>query len=441
RIVAEEASAPGTTLVICNDPWMFRHLTTIDGIKGGSQPRMGPAALGLLMRGYAARMKCAVTLYFRAMALGQQKKNASHGGATLLVYGHPTSTADGIDGYFGDLLKTLPDLTRVLHVDCNAERAHTLAKDGRTISLHAWGRVTDTVPLIFARWRPSPQHGKGAYGWLVRRSAALEGGTAQGAMIAWQKICQRRWLAETRPRVVAWPWENHSWERDFVRAAHALGVHTVGYQHSVVGPQMLNYSPASNPDSEASLPESILCTGPGTRQQLLDWGVTAERLQIGGALRFSDPPQLRFDAEGPVFIALPFDGETAGQMVAAARNLTDKGFRFLVKDHPMTPFNFPSSNGLARTNKPLMEHTGLRAVIYAATTVGLEAALAGLPTLRFRPDGRLSLNILPKGVDLPVADAEGLEDALNALTAPNLSRDQIFSPVSHALWQRTLAHD
>jgi surface carbohydrate biosynthesis protein (TIGR04326 family) len=375
------------------------------------------------------------------MALRQQKKSAAHGGATLLVYGHPTSTADGIDGYFGDLLKTLPDLTRVLHVDCNAGRARTLAKDGRTISLHAWCRVTDALALIFARWRPQPQHKAGLNGWLVRRAAAIEGGTAQGAMIAWQQKCQRRWLNETRPRVVAWPWENHSWERDFVRAAHAQGVHTVGYQHSVIGQQMLNYSPASNPDGEGSLPQTIFCTGPATRQQLLDLGVPVERLQIGGALRFSDPPQVRFDAEGPVFIALPFDGETAGQMVAAARALTDKGFRFLIKDHPMTPFKFSSGNGLVRTDKPLQEHSGLRAVIYAATTVGLEAALAGLPTVRFRPEGRLSLNILPKGVDLPVTDAGGLEDALNTLTAPNLSRDQIFSPVSHALWQRTLAHD
>jgi hypothetical protein len=107
----------------------------------------------------------------------------------------------------------------------------------------------------------------------------------------------------------------------------------------------------------------------------------------------------------------------------------------------MTPFNFPSGNGLVRTDKPLKEHPELRAVIYAATTVGLEAALAGLPTVRFRPQGRLALDILPKGVDLPVADAAGMEDALNTLTAPTLSRDQIFSPVSHALWQRTLAHD
>jgi len=383
-------------------------------------------------------MKCTVALCFRAMALRQQKQNTANGGAVLLVYGHPTSTADGMDGYFGDLMKILPYLTRVLHVDCNAGRARSLGEDGRTISLHAWGRLTDAVPLAFARWRPQPKHKAGLNGWLVRRAAALEGGTAQAAMIAWQKKCQRRWLAETRPRLVAWPWENHSWERDFVRAAHALGIRTVGYQHSVIGPQMLNYGPGSNTDGLDSLPESILCTGPATRQQLLEWGVPAARLKIGGALRFSGPSPVRFDADGPVFMALPFDGETARQMVAAARALTDKDFRFLVKDHPMTSFNFPSGNGLVQTDRPLTEHPGLRAVIYAATTVGLEAALAGLPTVRFRPEGRLALDILPKGVDLPVTDAAGMEEALNTLTAPILSRDKIFSSVSKELWQRTL---
>ena len=117
RIVAEEASASVTTLMICNDPWMYRHLATNEGVKSGAAPRMGKVVIKLLVRGYAARIKCALGLCFRAMALRQQKRHAANGGAAILVYGHPTSNTDGNDGYFGNLLKILPGLSRVLHVD------------------------------------------------------------------------------------------------------------------------------------------------------------------------------------------------------------------------------------------------------------------------------------------------------------------------------------
>ncbi len=441
RIVGQKTGARETVLVVCDDPWMFRHLAGLQGIGAGTPPPLWPLPLKLALRGFAARLKSAVALARDAIGLRHQRRLAPSASTVLLVYGHPSSTADGTDGYFGNLMKKNAALSRLLHVDCAAGRARELEGGGRTLSLRAWGKLSDALTLPFARWRPPPRHLTGEWGWLVRRAAALEGGTGQGATIAWQRKCQHRWLAETRPRVVAWPWENHSWERDFVRAARALGIRTLGYQHSVIGRQMLNYAPGSNPDGLASLPDRILCTGDSTRRQLLEWGVPDERLGIGGALRIPEPFSINPDPEGPVFLALPFDAETAGQMVAAARALTGQGFRFLVKDHPMTPFSFNPTPAIERTDKPFFEHPGLRALVYAATTVGLEAALAGLPTIRFRPEGRIALDILPKGTRLPAADAAGLAEALNQAGVPVLNRDEFFSPVPKDLWQRTLRDD
>ena len=440
-IVQEEASKPELCLVVCNDPWMFRHLSQLDGVDAGEPPPLTLAETKLFLRGIMARIKCAFGLFRKYIALRGQKKYAVPGAEVLLVYGHPTSTAEGQDGYFGALMTKMADVRRILHVDCDINRARELEAGGRTLSLHAWGRLRDIPGLLFARWRPAPEHLTAADGWLVRRAACKEGGTAQGAMIAWQQKCQRRWLAETKPRVVAWPWENHSWERDFVRAARAAGVRTIGYQHSVIGPQMLNYSPASNPDGRASIPDHVLCTGRATREQLLDWGLPAQGLEIGGALRIPGIKELQADSSGPVFIALPFDGETARQMVAAAHTLTGRGFRFLVKDHPMSPCHFTPANGIERTDRPFFEHEGLRAVLYAATTVGLESALAGLPTIRFRPRGRLALNILPGDIDLPVADSENLEQVLIGIRPPVINGGRVFSPASIEFWKRTLAHD
>ena len=441
KIVAEEAASPGPKLVISDDPWMFRHLSRIEGLVAGSPPPLMFAELKLALRGFAARSKCAFDLCRRAFALRRQQKYATPNAKVLLVYGHPTSTADGQDGYFDALMKDLPDLDRILHVDCSVERARELEGNGRTVSLHAWGSVMDAIASIFTRWKPQTADRFGEGGWLVRRAAALENGTAQGAMIFWQQRCQRRWLAKTKPQVVAWPWENHSWERQFVRAARAFGVRTIGYQHSVIGNQMLNYSPASNSDGLASIPDRIICTGMATWKRLLKWGIPEQRLQVGGALRTPEVKTLHPDPGGPVFIALPFDGETARQMIAAARKLTGKGFNFLIKDHPMSPFLFISGSDFQRTDRPFYEQGGLRAVLYAASTVGLEAALAGLPTVRFRPEGRLSLNILPEAIDLPVAEAENLEQILLDAAPPTIDRKQIFLPATSEFWKRTLLND
>ena len=71
-------------------------------------------------------------------------------------------------------------------------------------------------------------------------------------------------------------------------------------------------------------------------------------------------------------------------MVDAAVKLIPKNYKFLVKDHPMTPFEF-TEDGLQRTTSQFFEINDLAAVVYAATTVGLVSAL-GLPTIRFNPE-------------------------------------------------------
>lgn len=241
-------------------------------------------------------------------------------------------------------------------------------------------------------------------------------------------------MADLRPNVVAWPWENHAWERDLVRVARVHGVKTVGYQHSVVGRQMLNYAPASNPDGEDGLPDMMLCTGTTTRTQLMQW-VPSARTRVAGAHRFAASAKVEYDPAQPVFLALPFDLATAADMLEAARRAVKSGFRFWVKDHPMTPFQFQESAGISRVHRPLTACSAVRAVVYAATTVGLEAVLMGLPTLRFRPSGRISLDILPVGLSVPVTGPNDLAEVLGTLSSPPpLDRNLFFAPVDETLW-------
>lgn len=438
-LVAQWAKESGETLVICRDPWLFRHLSQIKGVKAGATPTLLPTVFRLAVRGLISRILVIVRVALASAMLRRQRSVFERGRAALLVYGHPASDVEGRDGYFGDLLRRLPQLARVLHVDCPLQRARALAADGRTISLHAFGKPTFALALLFARWRPSRNLRSADVGWLVKRAAAREGSTGQAAMILWQNHCQASWLRTCRPAIVAWPWENHSWERSLVREAGRLGVQTAGYQHSVIGEQMLNYAPASNRDGLNEIPDRILCTGPATCEQLGRWGIPADRLAVGGALRFPDGRAPASERKAPVFVALPFDSITAAEMVAAANAAVRNGHRFLVKDHPMTPYDFDETANVLRTDKPLNDHDAVAAVVYAATTVGLEAILAGLPTLRFRPKGRLALDVLPRGVNAPAVEEATLDAALISLPAPpSIRREEFFAPVDLTLWQQVL---
>lgn len=437
RLVSDFATRAERIAVVCDDPWLFRALAA-DGIRAGAPPALFFEEFRLALRGFLARTMVALRMARAALSLGRQRSRFPKDARVLLVYGHPASTTDGLDGYFGPLLRELPELVRMLHVDCGLARARALMADGRTFSLHAWGCLGALLCLPFARWRPSPSQMEGAHGWLVRRAAAIEGGTGQGAAIRWQQICQRAWLNIARPTVVAWPWENHAWERDFVRAARKASVATVGYQHATVGRREWNH--ALGPDGAASLPDTILCSGEISRKKLAMLGIPEDRLTIGGALRAPDIRPLARDPAGAVFVALPSDSAIAGQMMAAVENSAANGERFVVRDHPMTPFTFAEKSNIRRASGPLGAEKRIRAALYCATTVGLEAVLGGMPTVRFLPAGRVDNDVLPDGLDIPSATAETLSAVLAdvaPLTAPPPVAT-VFAPPDLALWRRSL---
>ena len=293
--------------------------------------------------------------------------------------------------------------------------------------------------LVFARWRPGNAARRGKYGWLVRRAESLEGATAQSAAIRWQIICQSAWLEDGRTTVVAWPWENHSWERVFVKTARAKQIRTVGYKHSVIGRQMLNYSAQSCLGGLDDLPDSIICVGSSTRAQLSNWQIPSGRMSIGGALRFPPMPHIRYDASAPIFVALPFDRVVADEMLTAIARCSDIERTFLVRPHPMTPAEVVTGGNIHLADGPLSEHTAVSAVLYAATSVGLEALVAQLPTLRYRPRSGLTLNILPPGIDVPTTDLQSLPDTLMKLQKPlSVDRGAIFAAPDIDNWRSHL---
>ena len=438
RLADEMAAAPGRTLMVCDDPWLFRHLAGRPGISAGRPPALFRIEAKLALRGLAARAYTAIRMARTALAL-RKRRLTVQGGSFLLVYGHPASTAAGKDAYFGELMAEIQDLRRMVHTDAPQERADALCSE-RTDSLHGWGSVLFALTVLpFSRWRPRSHRLKGRWGWLVRRAAAVEGGRAAAASTRWQAHCQQRWLASVRPAVVAWPWENHPWERLLCRAARKMGVRTLGSQHTVVGPHQFNFAPATNPDGLGSLPDVVICNGPAYRDQLAGWGIPAERLEVGGAFRIARFAAGRYDPDGPVFVALSSNRPVVEQLFEAVDRGAASGRDFLIKAHPLYPFDVAENDRVRRTDKTIPEQSGISAVLYGTGTSGIEGLLAGVPTMRLLPDDAISVNIMPEGLSAIPVTVDNFVAALEARPSPPEVRwDDIFSSVDYVVWRRLL---
>ena len=293
------------------------------------------------------------------------------------------------------------------------------------------------MPL--ARWQPDTSALDPVISWLVRRAAAIEGSGGSAAMTLWQIVCQRNWLKSTNPKAVAWPWENHPWERDFVRSARLNGTLTCGYQHTVVGRHMYNQGADANLDGPDSIPDTILLNGPAYHDDLTARGIPVGRLQIAGSHRIGAGSLPVYDPQGPVFLALSNSPSFARQMIDAARPLAGATLPFIVKDHPLSPYPVTESEHFSHTRTPISELPGIRALIYCTGTTGLEGLLSGVPTLRFIPNSGVALDILPRGLQPLSVNAAELAGALQNLPeAANHAQTDLFPPPDLAVWKRLL---
>ena len=443
RLIGGLGREDAVTLVLCDDPWLFRHLAALEGVDAGAPPGLVYSSLKLILRGVAARGAVALRCALAAVRLSGGRQILTTGGAVILVYGHPASNARGFDAYFGDLMARFSKLGRVLHTDCPTGRARELSADERTTSLHAWGHPLFAIGLVLSIWWPGVTPLSGQYRWLIWRARALENGGGGPAMNRWQMHCQERFLDEVRPDRILWPWENHGWERGLCRAARRRGIATIGYQHTVIGPHHFNYAIATNADGLDSIPDVVVADGPAYRNELAAWGMPDERLVTGGAFRLPRFPKGLFDAEGPVFVPLAAIPDAARAQVAAARAIARQGKRVLVKPHPMYPIDVATEENLEHTNTPLAQKTGLSAVLYCTGTSGLEAVLMGIPAYRLMLDDRIAIDVLPHGA---AAVAVSPETAAGKILEPQsepipILWDDILSDPDMVLWKRLILDD
>tara|TARA_B100000686_G_scaffold351874_1_gene451989 strand:- start:841 stop:2436 length:1596 start_codon:yes stop_codon:yes gene_type:complete len=438
-ILAKElVSVQENFLIVCDDPWLYREIADLDGVFVGRYPKFWKRRFQLKLRGFFSRCKNSFKLAVFSFKLKYQRNKTFKGKPTLIVYGHPTSKNDGTDAYFGDLMKHISSLQRVLHTDCDLQLSRDL-EDDRTTSLHAWGNPLFALSLIIgSKWHiPSTKHLN--YHRLVNRAIEIENSGSGILMTRWQAHCQTRWMKETKPTKVIWPWENFSWERLLCRQAAKTNIKTLGYQHTVIGEHQINFASRLNPSKVKTLPDKIICNGPAFFQELIDWGHRPETLVIGGAFRISPPYKKVFNKGAPIFVALSGLLPIANEQLILAKQISEKGKKVLFRPHPMYPVNIRETDTLIKAEKEMLDHSKLSLVVFSTGTLGLEAVLAGLPTIRFLPDDRVAVQVLPKNVKVPTATGNTLPVVLTRLQPPmHITWESIFSRVDYSVWQRII---
>lgn len=422
--------------VICPDPWLYRALAKIPGVKAENPPDIMIPKLKALLRGYFSRARVATRAAWSRWRMRSHRYRAKSNQSYLLVYGHPESNADGHDAYFSDLMNQAPTIARIMHTDCGADFAHKLAKDNRTLSLHAWGIYRRCFALPFLKWKPITHKLSSQIAWLVKRAAVLEASGGSAAMNKWQMDCQSNWLKDTSPHAIAWPWENHPWERSLARNARALSIKTYGYQHTVVGPHMFNQGADANVDGLASVPDKILLNGYAYSDDLIRHGIPKTHLICIGSHRVGGATLPSYSAKGSIFLALSNNPAFAAQMIAAALPLASAETPFIVKAHPLCPYAFSPSRHFESTSLPLSELPPLRALIYCTGTSGLEGLLAGIPTYRFLPKNGIALDILPQGMHIKPITALNTNAALEKIDDPaRIDSKTLFPPPDIERWK------
>ncbi|NQU59082.1 MAG: hypothetical protein HQ513_17760 [Rhodospirillales bacterium] len=431
------------TLVLCDDPWLFRQLATLPGVDAGKTPSLLPVTLRLAFRGWLARAKVAAKMAAATLLLRSTRRVMVADDAVILVYGHPASDANGKDAYFGDLMKKFPGLKRLLHTDCGTQQARQLGADNRTASLHAWGNPLFALSLIFSFWHPAGKHLSGATGWLVRRAQAMENSGGGVAMNRWQAHCQGRWMEAAKPGRVLWPWENHGWERNLCRAGRAKKIPMTGYQHTVIGPHQFNYATATNPDGLASIPDIVVADGPAYRAEMIAWGVPEKTIVLGGAFRFPRFSGRLYDPTGPVFVPLSAVAAAAALQLEVAEKIAANGRTVVVKPHPMYPYDFLEKANLHRSDTSLADQGGLSAVLYSTGASGLEARLMGVPAYRLMLEDRIAIDVLPAGYGaFAVTRESAAESVIGGAAKPErITWDDILSDPDWEVWKTLLSGD
>lgn len=447
--------------VVVEDPWLLRQLAL--DLAGRADVRgtgsLAPAILAAALLGAGRRAKwLARMLAARTrQALLSRGRREPGGARKVLLYSHlmPRSLAGGwTDHYLAGLDRELEaagyTVVRAADTDVTGFEREVAERSGTIVPLilragpGAFLRAVTALP-------PPPAEAElegRPVSLLLRREWWHDASRAGRCAHLLLESALDALFAEERFEACVYPWENQPQERMLLLAARRAGVRAVGCQHTTVPEMMLHLFCGRGEAEWSPLPDRLIACGPHPLAKLLEGGLPAGRLLLGGSRRYpARPPAAAAAASaGRAALALlPLDVDQGRRLLSALARV-GPGSEIRVKAHPASGLSgdaagFPSEP----PDGPLaaaLERCG--PVVFAGTTSGVEAWLSGHPVLRFRSDTLLDVDPcdMLSDADLPTADDWSLPARLAELRErPALPGEParralsgLFSPVDREVW-------
>ena len=210
--------------------------------------------------------------------------------------------------------------------------------------------------------------------------------------------CARRLAQTIRVERCLYPYENRAWERMLILGIRSSSPETrmIGYQHASITLSHTNFILGSGESNIIPLPDAIVTTGPVIKNWLeKDGNYPTVVFKTGCALRQSGdaqaPPKERVQQINRVLVAQAASlEEYVSTLVFLERAFAGQnGYDVRIRPHPTIPlesaleiaplthgdFYSPSTGSLADA----LQWADL--ILYAASTVGIEAVSLGVPTI------------------------------------------------------------
>lgn len=240
---------------------------------------------------------------------------------------------------------------------------------------------------------------------------------------------------------VIYPFEHRSWEAMLIAGLRKAspGIKIFGYQHTSIAPKHTNFLLGKDEADYIFLPDKIICMGKATKEIMQRMGnFPAEKLKIGCALRQNiiqpqDYRQGDINHISNILVALTTDTNEYFKVLtfldrAFANNNT---YNVRVRPHPITEIERGRwlPEGLAFTfeidcDKNLNESLSwAHIVLYASSTVSIEAIERGIPVLYLDLGDPLCPDPLFEIQDFkwPVSSPEKLIETINYIN--NIPKD------------------
>ena len=254
--------------------------------------------------------------------------------------------------------------------------------------------------------------------------------------LALQKLAWKRMLKDFSPKAVIFPFEARAWECSLVTQAKALGILTVGYQHSSLTPRHRSIFNRQTTDSIEKLPDKVITCGEITANRLIKSSPFAysDRLCIGAAMRMGEMQILNPGKK--ILVTFSSSRSEAFRLFNFFFNVVGNGLNshLIFRPHPtiqvkeiFEKFNWPIGTIYSENRSLEQDISESLCIAYSSSTVVIQGMQYGRIPLYIDIGDILSGDPLDDAVDfkLQVNNPEQTIKILNLLMGSRIRKNEL----------------